>query len=70
VELSIGPTPESTSSPESRGLLGNGPDASHQLIVPAGAWQTARALEGPVGHALVGCVVAPGFDFADFEILD
>jgi uncharacterized protein len=32
--------------------------------VPAGSWQSAR----PVGaqEVLVSCVVAPGFDFADF----
>jgi uncharacterized protein len=37
----------------------------HQAVVPGGAWQAARAL-GP--WALVGCIVAPGFDFADFEM--
>jgi uncharacterized protein len=37
-----------------------------QILVPAGAWQSAT----PHGHAwsLVACVVAPGFDFADFEM--
>jgi predicted cupin superfamily sugar epimerase len=34
--------------------------------VPAGWWQAAR----PLGSlALVGCTVAPGFDFADFSFL-
>lgn len=34
--------------------------------VPAGTWQAAR----PLGEqALLHCVVAPGFDFADFELL-
>jgi uncharacterized protein len=33
--------------------------------VPAGAWQAARA---EAGWALVSCVVAPGFDFAGFEM--
>jgi uncharacterized protein len=43
-------------------------DGDHpQLEVPAGTWQTARAL-GP-DPALVTCVVSPGFDFADFELL-
>lgn len=38
-----------------------------QLLVPAGTWQTARpARDEPV---VVGCVVSPGFDFADFELL-
>jgi predicted cupin superfamily sugar epimerase len=37
-----------------------------QAVVPAGVWQAAV----PVGHAyaLCGCTVAPGFDFADFEM--
>jgi predicted cupin superfamily sugar epimerase len=35
-------------------------------IVPAGQWQAARPL-GP--YALVGCCVAPGFEFADFTLL-
>ncbi|MBS0584286.1 MAG: cupin domain-containing protein [Proteobacteria bacterium] len=35
--------------------------------VPAGVWQAAR----PLGdYALVGCSVAPGFDFAGFALLD
>lgn len=36
-----------------------------QGIVPAGAWQSARSLGG---WTLVGCTVAPGFDFAAFEL--
>lgn len=36
-----------------------------QAIVPTGHWQRARSL-GP--WTLVGCTVAPGFDFAGFEI--
>ena len=36
-----------------------------QLVVPAGWWQTAESL----GHwTLVGCTVAPGFDFENFEM--
>ena len=35
-------------------------------VVPAGAWQAARTLGA---YTLVGCTVAPGFDFADFELL-
>jgi len=35
-------------------------------VVPAGSWQAAR----PLGeYTLVGCVVGPGFDFADFRFL-
>lgn len=38
-----------------------------QAVVPAGWWQAAA----PVGEfALVGCTVAPGFDFADFTLID
>ncbi|MCB1543006.1 MAG: cupin domain-containing protein [Methylobacteriaceae bacterium] len=38
-----------------------------QGIVPAGAWQSARALGA---WTLVGCTVAPGFEFARFEVID
>jgi len=38
---------------------------SFQAIVPAGCWFGA-ASEG--AYSLVGCTVAPGFDFADFEM--
>jgi predicted cupin superfamily sugar epimerase len=37
-----------------------------QGVVPAGIWQAAVAV-GP-RWALCGCTVAPGFDFADFEM--
>ena len=36
-----------------------------QAVVRAGDWQAARATQG---WALVSCVVAPGFDFAGFEM--
>nr|CAD6620755.1 cupin [Rhizobium sp. Khangiran2] len=36
-----------------------------QAIVPAGAWQAA---ETHGAYTLVGCTVAPGFDFAAFEM--
>lgn len=38
-----------------------------QGIVPAGAWQAARSLGD---WTLVGCTVAPGFEFARFEVID
>jgi predicted cupin superfamily sugar epimerase len=46
-----------------------GPDLASgeipQAIVPAGAWQAA----GTTGDwTLVGCTVAPGFDFSTFEL--
>ncbi|MES5486116.1 cupin domain-containing protein [Bradyrhizobium sp. INPA03-11B] len=36
-----------------------------QAIVPAGAWQAA---ESSGDWTLVGCTVAPGFEFAKFEL--
>jgi predicted cupin superfamily sugar epimerase len=36
-----------------------------QAAVPARAWQAARSLGG---WTLVGCTVAPGFEFAGFEL--
>ena len=51
-------------------LLGQRDGALLQAAVPAGVWQSAEALPGPHGYALVGCVVAPGFDFVDFEMAD
>lgn len=34
--------------------------------VAAGRWQAARPLGG---YVLVGCTVAPGFEFSDFRLL-
>ena len=46
-----------------------GSDLAHgerpQLIVPPGAWQSAESLGD---WTLVGCTVAPGFEFAKFEM--
>jgi predicted cupin superfamily sugar epimerase len=38
-----------------------------QLLVPAGWWQKARSAGD---WTLVGCTVAPGFDFAQFEMAE
>ncbi|KAI1289017.1 hypothetical protein EDD11_009448 [Mortierella claussenii] len=38
-----------------------------QAIVPGGVWQMARAVNG---ETLVSCIVAPGFDYDDFRILE
>ena len=46
-----------------------GADTVYQHVVPAGAWFGATPAEGG-RFALVGCTVAPGFDFADFELAD
>jgi len=40
-----------------------------QAIVPAGAWYGAVVTD-PASYSLVGGTVAPGFDFADFELAD
>jgi predicted cupin superfamily sugar epimerase len=39
-----------------------------QQVVRAGELQAARVSAGAHGFALCGCTVAPGFDFADFEM--
>jgi len=39
---------------------------SPQVIVPRGVWQ-GTMLEPGVPFALLGCTVAPGFDYADYE---
>jgi hypothetical protein len=53
---------------ESTVLLGGdlGGGQRPQALVPGGTWQAAV----PAGTApvLVSCVVAPGFDFADFRV--
>jgi len=38
-----------------------------QHVIPAGHWQAARPASAD--EVLVSCVVAPGFDFGDFELL-
>jgi len=48
--------------------LGQNADAHLQVVVPRRHWQAADALPGSHGYALVACVVAPGFEFADFEL--
>ena len=47
--------------------LGNDLAAGHQpqLVVPGGFWQGCRLIPGG-NWALMGCTVAPGFDYADF----
>lgn len=66
--LGVAPTQEEAKNPAGLQVLGQGGGAALQVIVPAGDWQTAQALPGPAGYALVGCVVVPGFDFEDFEM--
>ena len=40
---------------------------TYQAVVPAGCWFAAQPAAS-TDYALVGCTVAPGFDFADFEL--
>lgn len=40
-----------------------------QLAIHAGCWFGAT-VDDPAGFSLSGCTVAPGFDFADFELAD
>lgn len=67
--LSLGGTSDNPADPPQDITLG--PDVASgqqpQAIVPPTAWQAAR----PAGYepVLVSCVVSPGFDFADFELL-
>jgi uncharacterized protein len=53
----------------SRIRLGNDPEVGQvlQAVVKAGCW-FASGVAHRKSFALVGCTVAPGFDFADFEM--
>lgn len=42
-------------------------DGEPTALVPAGCWQAARLARG-AQWAFGGCTVAPGFDYADFEM--
>ena len=42
---------------------------SFQAVVRAGCW-FAAAVKNTESYSLVGCTVAPGFDFADFKMAD
>ena len=50
-------------------LLGSDPGAGEalQAVVKAGCWFASRLQDGK-SFALVGCTVAPGFEFEDFEM--
>ena len=40
-----------------------------QLVIPAGSWFAVELAAG-ASHCLFGCTVAPGFDFADFQLAE
>ena len=48
--------------------LGRGERPQH--VVTAGTWFGASLRDATSSYALVSCTVAPGFDFADFELAD
>jgi predicted cupin superfamily sugar epimerase len=54
-----------------RNLLGKDIAAGSRpsLTIEAGSWFASR-IEEPDTFALCGCTVAPGFDFADFELAE
>lgn len=49
--------------------LGNNPDKSEhlQIAIPRNSWFAAEVKE-PGSYCLMGCTVAPGFDYEDFEL--
>ncbi|MBF8377722.1 cupin domain-containing protein [Alicyclobacillus mali] len=50
--------------------LPDAPGREPQVLVPAGTIFGAELIPGDdPGFALVGCMVTPGFDFQDFELL-
>lgn len=51
-------------------LLGGDLEAGQrpQAIVPGGVWQGCRLAGDEPRWALLSCLVAPGFDFADFHV--
>jgi predicted cupin superfamily sugar epimerase len=61
MELTVGDTER---------LLGPDAEAGHelQLLVPGGTWQSATPARDEASWSLAACVVAPGFEFADFEV--
>src|SRR5262245_13759982 len=64
LELLLVPPDEFRLERRRLGPLGEG--QGPVLPVPAAWWQAARSLGD---YTLVGCTVAPGFEFSDFEML-
>ncbi|MGB3720916.1 MAG: cupin domain-containing protein [Hyphomicrobiaceae bacterium] len=63
LELTIAPETGPATTQRLGSLLFNG--ERPQVVVPAGHWQSARSLGE---WTLVGCTVAPGFEFSGFEL--
>lgn len=51
-------------------LLGLNSEAAEapQAVIPGNCWFGAELKEQGCGYSFVSCAVAPGFDFADFEL--
>ena len=49
--------------------VGPGTEEDFQTVVPAGRWFGAE-VAAPGAWSLLGCVVAPGFEFLTFEMAD
>ena len=64
IELSIADESFTAVVPHRLGPVAD--DAMPVRVVPAGAWQAARTTGE---YTLVGCTVAPGFEYADFQLL-
>lgn len=65
--VSFGGTGRRPSTDPERVVLGAAAGQQPQLVVAGGSWQRAEA--SLAGETLVSCVVSPGFDFADFDVL-
>lgn len=52
-------------------ILGNNVENGEipQALIPANTWFAAK-IKTAHGYSLVSCTVAPGFDFADFELAE
>ena len=63
LELVVADAPMTALNRHVLGPAGDGIAPAH--VVPAGWWQAARSTGA---YTLVGCTVAPGFEFEDFLI--
>ena len=66
LELQLGGTGE-LPEPGPLHRLGGAPDELAQVFVPAGTWQRSLLANQEV---LVSCLVSPGFDYADWTLLE
>lgn len=67
VTLELGGSDERPAEPAEVVRRVVGPGADSQVLVAAGVWQRTVPAEAA---ALVSCLVSPGFDFADFELVE